>query len=807
MQPQHKMPVILLALILISGCKGQTVGLPELLQPGTAVPTATPTTIPSPTPIPTPTPLPVQVIGQGERDLRNGNWDAAMLAFQQVITDPGATPLEQAAAQVGLAQASLERGDFGSAKAILDTFIATYSTDEKIAQAYFLRGEAKLGLSDWSGAIEDYNTYLSMRPGLIDSYVYERIADAHIALNQSDQALVAYDQALAADRDFVGNLQLREKVATIQRSLGNYDAAVEQYQTILSVAQNPGYRASIDFYIAQTLLEAGRMDEGYEQLDFVFMTYPESFEALSSLRALIEAEITVDQYQRGLVNYYQGQYDIAIEAFYNYLAGTSINYPPDAHLYIARSYRQIGNPQAALTELQALLGRFDLDDGPDVWANAWLELADTYAEIGDTEAAFTTYDQFVVENPTLAQASDALFDAALLSESLGDTTRAIAYYQRLASEYPGDSRAADALFRAGLDAYRAGDYTAAATLFTSTTTMSANEQSARSYFWLGKTYLAGGQTEQANTAFTSAVAAEADGYYGLRAQDMLDGQQPFALEGELALPTVSNQGREEAEQWVVTTFGLAEVPPLANTLRADLATDPRMLRARELWDLGLQLEARTLFEDVRAAYWEDPLATYQLAIYFRDIGLFRSSVLAASRVLVLADASPLTAPQFLVRLRNPLYFSDLVLEGAEMYQLDPLWVYALIWQESTFEGFAVSTASAQGLMQIWPPTGEDIAGRLQWPNYQPSDLQRPYVSVAFGTWLLREELNRFDDNQYAALSAYNAGPGNTATWVERSGGDLDLFVESISLSEPKLYVQRVYQHYEIYRLLYSTPPG
>src|SRR5688500_11861732 len=114
MQPRHKTAqVLILTLILISGCKGQTIGLPEILQPGTPVPTATPTLISSPTPIPTPTPMPVQVIGEGERDLRNGNWDAAMLAFQQVITDPGATPPEQASAHLGLAHASLERGDFG----------------------------------------------------------------------------------------------------------------------------------------------------------------------------------------------------------------------------------------------------------------------------------------------------------------------------------------------------------------------------------------------------------------------------------------------------------------------------------------------------------------------------------------------------------------------------------------------------------------------------------------------------------------------------------------------------------------------
>ena len=39
------------------------------------------------------------------------------------------------------------------------------------AQAYFLRGDAYLGLSQWNEAIADFQQYLTMRPGLIDSYV------------------------------------------------------------------------------------------------------------------------------------------------------------------------------------------------------------------------------------------------------------------------------------------------------------------------------------------------------------------------------------------------------------------------------------------------------------------------------------------------------------------------------------------------------------------------------------------------------------------------------------------------------------
>lgn len=798
--------ILLVVAVLESGCNAaKKVRLPELINRGTPVPTATPTSTPSPTPSPTPTPIPAQVVDQGERDLHNGDWDAAMQAFQAIVTNPSATIDEQAASQLGLARASLERGDFGSAKAILDTFLSQHPDDPKSAQAYFLRGDAKLGLSDWSGAIDDFKAYLALRPGLIDSYVYERIADAQLALGQNDQAIASYTQALNADRDFVGNLQLHEKVASVQRSLGNVDAAVEQYRTILEFAQNDPYRASIEFYIAQAYLDAGRTQEAYDQLQHVFMTYPASFEALSALRTLRDANIDVDQFQRGIVNYNQGQYDTALEAFYNYLAATPVNYPPDVHLYIARCYRKLGNPQAALTELQAMHERFSLTDGLDVWADGWLEIAETYAQLGNTDAAFSTYDQFVADHPDLSQAADALYDAALLAESLDDHARAITYYQRLANEYPADSRASDALFRAGMDAYLSADYPTAQSLFTTTSTLPANDQVARSFFWLGKTFQAAGQQDQAASPFNQAITAGGASYYGLRARDITIAQSPFAPANSVDLSFASDEGQAEAEQWLVQTFSLTETPPLAASLRADLATDPRMLRARELWDLGMQQESRVLFESVRTDHQDDPVSTYQLALYFRDIGLYRSSVLAAARILHLANVSPLDAPRFIARLRNPVYFSDLVTSYSQQYNLDPLWVYALIWQESQFEGFAVSTASAQGLMQIWPPTGEDIAARLQWPNYQPSDLQRPVVNVAFGTWLLRDELNRFDGNPLAALTAYNAGPGNTAKWVDAGSGDVDVFVESINLPEPKLYVERIYEHYEIYRAIYGSP--
>ena len=156
-----------------------------------------------------------------------------------------------------------------------------------------------------------------------------------------------------------------------------------------------------------------------------------------------------------------------------------------------------------------------------------------------------------------------------------------------------------------------------------------------------------------------------------------------------------------------------------------------MVRGKELWDLGLIAEAKVDFEDVRTALQDDPLATYQLAIYFREIGLYRSSILAAGRLFTLADITPLEGPTFLARLRYPVYFSDLVLMNCEQRNLYPLLVFALIWQESVFEGFATSSASAQGLMQIWPPTGEDIARKAGLARLSPQRFAAPLCQCGF----------------------------------------------------------------------------
>jgi soluble lytic murein transglycosylase len=107
-------------------------------------------------------------------------------------------------------------------------------------------------------------------------------------------------------------------------------------------------------------------------------------------------------------------------------------------------------------------------------------------------------------------------------------------------------------------------------------------------------------------------------------------------------------------------------------------------------------------------------------------------------------------------------------------------------------------------MQVIPTTGTYIAAKLNWPDYQNEDLYRPYVSIAFGTYYIAEQLATFDGHVYAALAAYNGGPANAAQWLESSGGDPDLFLEAVDFAQTRDYIRYIYQQYAIYRALYGN---
>ncbi len=778
----------------------------------TTIPTDRPTDIPeateTPFPTPTPTPEPEVRIDIGEQALGVGDFDSASEEFDSVLgeSDDQRTVY---AATLGQAKTAFLEGNQGDAIEIAEPLLLNQAEikelSDLVSATYFLLGQAYYQEERYLDAAGAYASYLELRPGIIDAYVHDLIGDSLFAGGEYFEAVKSYTTAL----EFPGSFDRTFIEMKLARSLAlnsEYEAALEKYEQIYQRTDNENTKALIHLRKGQVYTQLDELDQAYNEYLRTVDQYPTAYESYSALLALVEAGVPVNELNRGLVDFFAGEYGAALAAFNRYL----INNPPDpgtAHYYIGISHRYGGRYDEALAAWDILIQ--DFPDHP-YWDEAWEQKGFTqWFYMDDYDAAIETLLGFVDASPTHPRAPEFMDDAARAAERSGDLALAAKLWKDLTMNYTTDERAANSLFLSSLSYYRLGRYDEALQGFQGTLGISQTlSDKSRALLWIGKTHEQLENVVEAEKAIQEASSVDPTGYYSERARDLILGRDAFTHPGMVDFAYDHEGELNKASAWMKTTFQIADETNLIGL--GSLEEEPSIIRANELWRLGLKEEAKLEFETLRQALLSDPELTFRLAQHFSQIGLHRSAAFAARRVLDMAgmdDASSLTAPTFFSRLRFPILFTDLILPAAAEYQIHPLLILSLIRQESLFESFALSSASAQGLMQIIPSTGEEIALDLGMAeSFIVSDLNRPYININFGTYYLSKQIDYFNGDIYAALAAYNGGPGNSAQWLDLAPEDSDLFLEVIRYAETRLYIRRIYEIFSIYKRLYDRTP-
>lgn len=863
-----RLPVWIALLVLFSGLAGgcrpdsgsadrspdtgstlQLLPTPTLAVPGSVDPFNPPTPIvyPSPTPAgaapddstgigeatgidtasapPTPQPVatvalpdgatPMELLDLGRRSAAEGDHDLAAAAFGAVVNEPGDLDAALVSeAHLGLAVALLANGQTDRAALELEALVqtspavpdagskgVTLPATVNIADvATFHLGQARATLGDHAGAIAVYEAYLANNPDMA-AYIQPLIADSFEALGDNDAVIAALAGSVDAPSQRFKAVANRSRLAALYLARGDYDAAIAQYDAIHDIARTEATKGQMTYLAGQAEIMAGNTAAGHERFVEAITNYPRAIESYYALVALIEAGVPVDEYQRGVVDYYAGAYQPAIDAFRRYIAAEPEIYDADAHAFLAWSHEALGNQEGALSELDALRGRDP--------ARALFERGELLRRAGMDSEALAAYDELLKTYPEMEGAAGVAWTAAKLADSLGlDDARK--RYLFLADSFPFDENTPAALFRAADLADAAGKPDEALTLRSRLIEQyPANVNAAEALFRLLQAAEAGDNAGPDAAALAAQVATlSPSNYFALRAADFVAGTPPFTAETSFVMPDDIEAGRAEAEAWLrerLTAQGLVVPDGDLGAMTGAPAADPQRIIGEKLWQLGLQEAAKAELETVREAYADDPLANYRMARYFSQLGLYRSSIIAAATLLQQTEATVFDAPLYLGRLSYPPYFADLILPLADRFGFDPRLQFALVRQESLFESFARSGAAAQGLSQVIPDTGAWIAQRLAWPNYENDDLYKPYVGLNFGAYYLSEQLRNFDGHVHAALAAYNGGPGNAARWFDVAGGNHDLFVDTVDFPETRLYIERIYEGFNAYRYLYSTP--
>lgn len=268
-------------------------------------------------------------------------------------------------------------------------------------QAYFYRGIAKFGLSDYIGAIKDFTEVIRLNPFLPDAYHYRGVARNY--LNDYNDALNDYDKAAQMDINNPGIFLSR---GLTRISIKNYSAAIEDFNKVISLNSS-----IVDVYIYRAVAKAGLKEYDAAIKDCNMAISMNQFNNQAYIR-------------RGLIQYELEKYN---EAISDYNKALKIK-PDDAYTYYVRA-----------------LARFHLDDFEGTMADynkvielnpynalAYYNRAMLKSQLGKTNESISDLSKVIELNPVhvLSYYNRGIWYGELkkYTEALADFNKAIELY-------------------------------------------------------------------------------------------------------------------------------------------------------------------------------------------------------------------------------------------------------------------------------------------------------------------------------------------------------------------------------------------
>lgn len=381
-------------------------------------------------------------------------------------------------------------------------------------------------------------------------------------------------------------------------------------------------------------------------------------------------------------------------------------------------------------------------------------------------------DELLSVAPSSSEAGECEFLVGFMYLSRGETEKATRRLEGVRSRKPAHSRAEDATWLLVMDRLAAAPKEAEALLDVLVGQAPNAEAKARALYWRGRSRHVQ-EKEGATGDWRQAERLDPLGYYGWLAAARL-GETTEGVAGcRKASPSPSTA-------------------PAASRLTALLMAAGFARHAAQELDESFSVRARDAFE------WSGFLSRTQRFKPLVRLGIARGGQGGSW--------PPSPAHRRAVEAAFPLAFGN-ALEGASP-PVDRCLLLALMRRESLFEAEAVSFADARGLLQLLPSTAARLAEELSMEVPSAEDLHDAALNVRLASYYVDRLQQRFG-HPFAAIAAYNAGPGPVAQWL-RDRGDLEVdeWVERIPYRETRAYVKAVGGAWAAYARVYGSgrPP-
>jgi len=643
------------------------------------------------------------------------------------------TPFES---NVDRAFTGIQNSEWTSAASALDEALAVDPAIFAANNFHYLRGRVAENQGDWQRAREEFKQIQSDNP--LYSVAMWRAGRASAKLHEDTAAL---EFLALLPRNFPAQL----KMHLARESSG--DIAARIYQDLSTRdARYERARTTGDNSALWSLVRESKDDDA----------------ALESVRILaLTASTPSDVMELGEVFADHRQFEDALPLLQR--VADDAMYGADARYRMARIHFQQEKYPLAIDDFRALARDFP---GTDWEKDAEYQIASCYWRLADYRKSEQAYLDYIKKYGTTGMKEDATRNLVDVYRVLGENQKAIALLDRAIAGQLSVATRQVFLFTKAKILYSDKRYAAALAIF--------------KQLGLSKLRSAPGSTTADEVAYFQALCESKLGntatakliwqklaknefsYYGQRAADKL-GTSSGANSRSFCVSDSSSIVK--AIETDVTTLR----HPLRNEMdpAADVVSELIFLRQ---WD--------------EAAFWMNVGDTRPPRRQAAEVAYLGGQF---DRSISLANGLPKNAST--LPLLYPAGYRKLICDAANAHKVDPLWLQAIIWQESKYDPTARSGAGARGLMQFIPETANAVASSIGMPGMTIDKLFEPAISIELGAayWSsLTEKLK----SPEMALAAYNGGPDNAARWLSKSG-DPELFVADIGFVETKKYVMIV----------------
>jgi len=320
------------------------------------------------------------LLEQGINEFKIGNYQAAILNFNQVIT----LQPNNAIAYQYRSNSYFRLGD--SNTAIIE---CSQAINLKLnnAEAYCLRGNIYCDLGNYNAAISDFNQAIKLKPNNFFTYMFR--GDAYSELGNYKSAMSDFDQVIKLKSDFSYAYRRRGNLYTM---LNDYKAAILEFNKVFNLTLDDTYT--------------------YQGRGFAFYQLGNYNAAISDLNQVIKlgSDDHYVYFLRGGAYSSLGDYQAAILDY-----DQAINLKPN----YASAYRARGNNYFRLDDYQTAI----LDYNQAIKLNrdsadAYYGRGMAYYYLGDKQAAILDFGQVIRIQPDNASAREYL---AILYKKIEDS--------------------------------------------------------------------------------------------------------------------------------------------------------------------------------------------------------------------------------------------------------------------------------------------------------------------------------------------------------------------------------------------------